>query len=465
MIKMLKSLEEDLMGTSDIYRQHQANKKENTFQFFPSEFIGEMKLEFDARGLSHLIGKRDVEEKIRLGAEKILKACRVQAKNFKKSRDIGIVSNASYISVTLAEAVNPREQAKGKEYPNFDNFSKLKGLYAQELKDFVLDLNEFIKEKYQERLNKLEFQTDFESGDLKIVDTGVEITGGGDVVEGGHLEGMGVFESRVRDAIDNAINQNYNAKVTGKNFKSNMELLGIDLSFVRNDAEDAFYFTAQSRVGNQVAGFESAKEKEKLLKQVRAALARLDDKTPIVGLQGSKSYAEVKGEKLTKRVLKRFNKIPGVTTTKPPEGKDRVVKAEHTDKAKKRKRGPVNSGIKAVNVPKISGVVRNEKPQNLNQYLGVFNAQLQDVVRKNMGPPRLENRTGRFASSVRVTEIQQTKRGFPSIGYTYQKDPYQTFEKGFKRGSQERDPRSLIDFSIREIATQFAMGRFYTRRV
>ena len=46
-----------------------------------------------------------------------------------------------------------------------------------------------------------------------------------------------------------------------------------------------------------------------------------------------------------------------------------------------------------------------------------------------MGAPRLENRTGRFASSARVTDITSTKQGFPSIGYTYEKNPYSVFEK------------------------------------
>jgi hypothetical protein len=41
------------------------------------------------------------------------------------------------------------------------------------------------------------------------------------------------------------------------------------------------------------------------------------------------------------------------------------------------------------------------------------------------------------------------------------------FEQGTGRpgwASPERDPRAIIDKSIREIAAQFAMGRFYTRR-
>jgi hypothetical protein len=82
-----------------------------------------------------------------------------------------------------------------------------------------------------------------------------------------------------------------------------------------------------------------------------------------------------------------------------------------------------------------------------------------------MGEPALESRTGRFAASTRVTDIVRTPQGFPSIGYTYMKNPYQTFEKGFKQGSIDRDPRTLIDSSIREIAVEFAIGRFYTRRV
>ena len=82
-----------------------------------------------------------------------------------------------------------------------------------------------------------------------------------------------------------------------------------------------------------------------------------------------------------------------------------------------------------------------------------------------MQPPSLQYQTGRFASSVRVTNINTTAQGFPSIGYTYERGRYETFEVGNRQGSPERDPRALIDKSIREIAVQYALGRFYTRRV
>ena len=54
------------------------------------------------------------------------------------------------------------------------------------------------------------------------------------------------------------------------------------------------------------------------------------------------------------------------------------------------------------------------------------------------------------------------------IDYTYQKNPYEVFETS--RGqrpwsSLERDPRTLIDESVRELAAEMALGKFTTRRV
>lgn len=99
------------------------------------------------------------------------------------------------------------------------------------------------------------------------------------------------------------------------------------------------------------------------------------------------------------------------------------------------------------------------------QLIGILNSRLPSVVAKNMGSPALNNVTGRFAGSVRVTDVRTTAQGFPSFGYTYRRNPYETFEVGNKQGSIDKDPRRLIEGSIREIATQYAIGRFYTRRV
>ena len=101
--------------------------------------------------------------------------------------------------------------------------------------------------------------------------------------------------------------------------------------------------------------------------------------------------------------------------------------------------------------------------------VAMINKELPETVRKNMDSPGLVNRTGRFAESVRVTDVIQTPKGFPSFGYKYQMNPYQVFEDGGNGSAPwangNRDPRGLIDRSIREIAKDLAIGRFYTRRV
>ena len=101
-------------------------------------------------------------------------------------------------------------------------------------------------------------------------------------------------------------------------------------------------------------------------------------------------------------------------------------------------------------------------------YVAMINKTLSRVIRKNMRPPALQNQTGGFANSVRVQDVNTTREGYLSFGYTYQKDPYQVFEvgKGVEPWStSQRDPRKLIDKSIREVAAELALGRFYTRRL
>ena len=110
---------------------------------------------------------------------------------------------------------------------------------------------------------------------------------------------------------------------------------------------------------------------------------------------------------------------------------------------------------------------KGAKPQNLLRLQALMSQKLPDTIRKNMGAPGLENRSGRFANSVRLTDVSTTRQGYPSFGYTYQKAPYEIFEVGRGRApwaNSDRDPRRLIERSMREIAAELAMGRFFTRR-
>jgi hypothetical protein len=107
-------------------------------------------------------------------------------------------------------------------------------------------------------------------------------------------------------------------------------------------------------------------------------------------------------------------------------------------------------------------------PQSLLKLQALLNARLPKEVMGNMKLPGLQNRSGRFASSVRVQNIVSTPKGFPSIGYTYQKNPYQIFEQGAGKapwGNSDRDPRAVIEKSMRDIAADLLKARFYTRRL
>lgn len=201
--------------------------------------------------------------------------------------------------------------------------------------------------------------------------------------------------------------------------------------------------------------------KPKLMKAIRDYL----DKIPLEDRSGSKSIRENAEEALEYVALQKLLEIEGAKLVK---GKLKVStrkkqKVSHTERSKTAK--PTASTKKAA--PFVAKKGKRKGTQSPSRLMALINAKLPQTVGANMGAPALENRTGRFASSPRVVDITSTPQGFPSIGYTYQKNPYSVFEKtsGTRFASAERDPRDLIELSIREIATQLTIGRFYTRRV
>jgi hypothetical protein len=114
--------------------------------------------------------------------------------------------------------------------------------------------------------------------------------------------------------------------------------------------------------------------------------------------------------------------------------------------------------------------LRNERGQftSAMNIQAILNAKIKETVADNMGEGgALVYRTGRFAGSVTVDKVMQSRQGVLTAYYTYMKAPYQTFERGFKQGSFRRDPRKLISASIREIARETLSHKLHirTRRV
>ena len=89
------------------------------------------------------------------------------------------------------------------------------------------------------------------------------------------------------------------------------------------------------------------------------------------------------------------------------------------------------------------------KRSNL-QLVPLLNAEIEQEVLAGMTLPSLQSRTGRFASSVRITSAEHR-----AITYTYRKSPYQVFSMSEGRSpwaTRERDPNTIITNAIKRLA-------------
>ena len=110
---------------------------------------------------------------------------------------------------------------------------------------------------------------------------------------------------------------------------------------------------------------------------------------------------------------------------------------------------------------------RDNKVTNWASLISIINAKLPERVANNMGAPGLVYRTGRFANSTKVVNVETTRDGYPSVVFDYERDPYDVFDRtngASPWNTPARDPRALVDKSVREIVQEMAIGRFYTRR-
>ena len=205
------------------------------------------------------------------------------------------------------------------------------------------------------------------------------------------------------------------------------------------------------------------KDEKKALQDLRNELRK--DYQDIVNLQGSDSLLEAVESVQLHNIIPKGKNVKYTGTSKPRKTVKNKSKGSAKKKIQRQTSVGIIKGAGAPNLHKLNPASNPRSGGSILSLIGIINSTLPNVVIKNMKEPRLVNRTGTFANSVKVTDIISTGKGFPSIGYTYQKSPYQTFEIGNRQGSQDKDPRRIIDVSIREIAAQYAIGRFYTRRV
>ncbi len=175
-------------------------------------------------------------------------------------------------------------------------------------------------------------------------------------------------------------------------------------------------------------------------KRMKAAVVR---QARIALQKGVGKTAKVTGKKKEENFKKKASK-----KVKLDKGKRRVKRKKFT----KASAGPVVAATQRTAASPLAIV-------------NLINEKLSDVIKSKMFQPKLVNRTGRFAESAKVVGVTAGPRGGNIVfNYTYDKFPYQTFEPGFAQGSIQRDPRSIIGRSVRQIATQILGKRFIVAR-
>jgi len=115
-----------------------------------------------------------------------------------------------------------------------------------------------------------------------------------------------------------------------------------------------------------------------------------------------------------------------------------------------------------VKIPKVS--MSLSQTTNLTGLQTLINAQLVEQIKQNMGSGNrkdiLNLRTGRFAESVKVERLSESRAGMITAFYNYMRNPYGTFSEGGKQElPRSRDPKLLISKSIREIAQAKVQNR------
>ncbi len=438
--KVLEQLEKDLYRNAEEYRSLVSDKKVHFIRLTRKELKEQVKAE--------LINRRGGFDKLPKSIEKIVDEesdlmyeylrDRLNPANFNaNTRKVYFTSNYnannSYFEVMLAT-----KEGKGQRKV-FQHFRRIKQNAQRQL---IKKLNAQIKKLNASRTNQVE---DIKSSEFLNV---------------GHFAETAVSMQRKR-AVENAL---FNFGQKGSSdvipfIQSLKDELNLNIRKKPGSPIDVIGVTLESAFLNKKYGREV---EAKLAPKINEALSRIIQKMEMENLSSSPTSVET-------RIDKTLNEFANVgkskrvrTNIKKKKINTKPVKAEKKKKVKSTQGKQFKDNTKA---PKVVFESKETRVGSAVSLLALLNTKLSSAVQSNMGAPRLENRTGRFAASVRAIDVQRTKQGFLSVGYTYQKDPYQVFESssGSRFSSIERDPRALIDASIREVAAQLITTRLYTR--
>lgn len=465
-------------GATQIYRNLVANKRVHIFRFSSKEMANQMKIELEMDTNFGTLTQKD-RQVINSKAEEMHSELAIELRRLEtfssKYRETKNTLYFRFDENTETGKVITLRSGRTIDVDPTDIFEKVKSAYRPALKNFFTGVQDHLRSTTE---------VNPETGRMRHralrTDSGKVRKAPGKYFHAGHEKGAGIFESYLRDVFEGIAGS---AGLDTEVVKDDVaHVLGAKtlLLLIRDDAKDTHTIKIESAYLNTLAkegGLDVASLKNQLKKELLAAIDKVAEAEKlgkgIEGLKGSDSILEKKKKQALTKIVAPFKKLKYVKVTTK---RDLRVKSSSYTRKKSVKGPRVTSvpfaisgkGITASKGSKSTSRGSGESAASAPlQMIAQINKELPNVVRNNMRQPALVNRTGTFAESVKVTDVQQTPKGFPSIGYTYKKDPYEVFEMGSEGNwaTPERDPRRLIEGSIREIAANMAMGRFYMRRV
>lgn len=469
LVNFLKKLDNDLSHSrAGVYRELVANRRPHRFKFNALTVASETFREMELRGI--LVSKQD-KKVIRGLAHEFKNSLESEVKWVAERSEAKLKITKHTISMVFTTNTVVRSSSK---WSNPDSvFDKLRDVYRPHLKVYFEELQNYLRE--QSQINEKTGRT---RSKVLRTKSGKEAQAGGRVLNAGHVGEAGVLESLMADLFNDLVDivgvvADDGSSISSSDIREDLKSLGVDLSIVRNTNTSTHTISLESGRDNSARGREIYAKRNKLIDEIKSAITKLEkDESIGVGLsnlKGSDSFNQIKRKTIIKNTEKPFKKIKGVTT----KFEDTTIKHSNNTQSLNKAVSAAAGGSKKYKTGKIQATTSGRSKARTQKgvagsplaLIAEINRKLPETIAKNMGSPALNYRSGRFAASARVTDVIKTPQGYPSFGYTYQKYPYQTFEPGFAQGSVDRDPRTLITKSIREIALQFAIGRFYTRRV
>jgi len=354
---------------------------------------------------------------------KVLAAYAKTEKEYVDSQ-MAVINNTKYAKGSEKQAAITEAEKEGKRRGSFGYFVN---------KGHVISVATNLVKKFRDNLRSLEgLQDQQKSSLISVLDTYIS-----------KLEEDDIASSNLK-SIDQTIYAGYVKDSYGKylvefQFSTENQTSGRVSATILNELSKVFTLTTQDA-------------KSILTNSPGLGVALLNT-------EGSPSYLQMLANNIADHIKTGTSKNE-TYSAKPKQvaKKSTKVSKSNTNANKIKELKALSNDLKkSLKTPTVVEAIEQQSEVNLLSLQNIINSLLAKTIKENMGTGNrkdiLNLRTGRFAESVTVERLSQSREGMITAFYSYMRNPYGTFSDGGRQESPKtRNPKLLIAKSIREIA-------------